>query len=94
MLKGLQQKVLHILRTLALLHPIYVAAGDPESLQFAQQLWLFVLNVEEDLVKERKRRSIPNSVQQTEHVLFGNEDLKVDSAVDKVNQAGAPSACM
>ena len=93
-LKGLKQNFLHVLRTLALLHPIYLAAVDPEALQLAQQLWLFVLNVEEDLVKERKRRSIPNSVQQTEHVLFGNEDLKVDSAVSKVNQAGTRSLGM
>ena len=36
--KGLQQKVLHVLCTLALLHPIYLAASAPETLKLAQQL--------------------------------------------------------
>ena len=86
-LRSMQQRVLNVIRIFTMLHTI-LAQADAEVCSVSQQLFLYLLNIEEDILKERKRRSIPSSVVQTENVLFGQEDLKQDALVNKVNRAG------
>ena len=56
--------------------------------------FMFLLELEHALVKERKRLSIPNSVADTGNVLFNQEDLKSETFVHKVNQAGGTLPCV
>ena len=87
-LKSLQQKILNLLRIYVAIHTTIAEGGSPELVAASQQLFLYVLNVEDDIVKERKKRSIPNSVQVQENALFKAEDLKNEQMVTKVNRAG------
>ena len=86
-LKALWKKVLHLVRALVLMHPVMVEVGE-ETKVLSQQQFLLLLNMEDEIVKERKKRSIPGSVQATDNCLFKQEDLKNDAAVAKVNAVG------
>ena len=84
MLKGFQQKQLNILRMIACLAE-GVQGQDYQILH--QQLFFAVLEVEQQVLRERKRRSIPGSVPQTTNGLFTKEDLAVDKQQQQINSA-------
>ncbi len=56
-----------------------------------QQVWYYILETEQLILKERKRRSIPGAVVEQSNALFNQEDLKRDKQVLAVNQAGYTS---
>ena len=61
-----------------------VEAGE-ETTVLSQQLSSLVLNMQDEFLKERKKGSIPGSVEATENCLFKQQDLKNYAAVAKVN---------
>ena len=90
-LKSLQQKVLNVLRIHALLHTACSQSGDAEVCSVSQQLFMYLAQVETELVQERKRRSIPGAVQVQDNVLFTTEDLKIQTVSQKINSSLSPS---
>jgi hypothetical protein len=84
LLKGFQQKQLNVLRMIACLQE-GVQGQDYQVLH--QQLFFAVLEVEQQLMRERKKRSIPGSVPLTTNGLFSKEDLAVDKQQQQINSA-------
>ena len=54
-LKALQQKFLRLVRALAFMHPVMVEAGE-ETTSLSQQLFLLVLNMEDEIVKKEEEK--------------------------------------
>ena len=81
-LKGLQQKVLGLMRIYPLLHS---AIGDEENVLLGQMFFGLLLQFEETILQERKRQSIPGSLQQ-DNVLFTPEDMKIEREKTQLNK--------
>jgi hypothetical protein len=73
-LKAAQQKWVTLLRMHAALHST-LADAPQEIVSLSQQIFAYGLLAENDLVKERKRRSIPTTVGQP-NGLFTSDDMK------------------
>ena len=54
----------------------------------AQQLFFYILETENQLLKERKGRSVPGAAIEVSNALFTQDDLKRDKQVYQVNKAG------
>jgi hypothetical protein len=89
LLKGIQQKLLHFMRMLA---TIYTQLEQvPEDFRIlGQQLFFGMSELEQNVLRERKRRSIPGAIPTTANGLFTKEDLAVEKAQQQLNQAGTP----
>jgi hypothetical protein len=87
MLKAWQQRMLNVARVLATLYPALKEAGSDYDVA-SQQLFYYVLETESQLLKERKRRSVPGAAAEVSNALFTQEDLKRDKQVWQLNQAG------
>jgi hypothetical protein len=61
-LKGLQQKLLNILRVQVVLHSVLLHCENEDVVALSQQQFLYLLEVEDCLLKERKKLSIPGAV--------------------------------
>ena len=87
LLKSLQQKVLNLQRMQACL---FVGLAEPanEYTVLLQQTFYATAELENTLLKERKRRSIPGAVPTTQHGLFSKEDLSIEKQQAAVNAAG------
>ena len=59
-----------------------------EASVFGQKLWYYIMETEQVILKERKGRSIPGTVVETENTLFQKDDLKRQKESQLVNQAG------
>ena len=79
--------MLNMGRVLATLYPALKAAGQ-EFYMAEQQLFYYVLETEAQLLRERKKRSIPGAAVDLGNSLFNSEDLARDKKVWQVNQAG------
>lgn len=97
-LKMSQNKILGVLRILTAAYAEVEAlqekmAGKAEledwsdALTLLQQSWACMLDLEDQVLQERKRASIPGSIRREDN-LFGVEDLKVESERQKINKAG------
>ena len=82
-LKGLQQKVLGLQRIYPLLHG---TIGDEEAVQLGQMFFGLLLQFEDSILTERKKASIPGSLQQ-DNVLFTQEDIRIEKRKMEVNRA-------
>ena len=87
LLKAQQQKVLNFMRMVACLYP---AVSSPEYAVLAQQLFFGLAEFESTIVKERKRRSIPQAVPTTANGLFTKQDLSISKDQAAINMAGVP----
>jgi hypothetical protein len=87
-LKSLQQRLLNMLRMLATLHPFISQKGNKDYEVLSQQLFYYVAETELEVLRERKRRSIPGAVAESTNVLFTSTDLTVDRTVQNINGAG------
>jgi hypothetical protein len=85
-LKALQQRLLNMGRVQAALYG--AVAATPGAGVLAQQAFYYTLETEQLVLKERKRRSMPQSVAETSNALFTTEDLKASSQQWRINQAG------
>ena len=83
-LKSVQQRCINMARVQAVLYPQLVN----EYAVLAQQLFYYTMDTEGVLLRERKRRSLPGNVAETENAMFTSEDLKRDQQVSKINSAG------
>ena len=83
-LKTIQQRCLNMARVQAALF----GQVEGQYAVLAQQLFYYTVETEGVILRERKRRSLPGSVQDTEHALFTAEDLRKDQQVAKINSAG------
>ena len=83
-LKDVQQKLLNAARIIAAVH---TGIEDAEVLSCSQQLFMYILTIEAEIVAERKRRSIPTSTASTSNVLFGTEELRNTKQQQNVNAA-------
>ena len=88
LLKSYQQKCLNVARMVACLQKGIQA---PEYAVLGQQLFYAVLELEQGIMKERKRRSIPGAVPQTANGLFSKEDLAIEKSQRDINVAGIES---
>ena len=86
-LKTVQQKWLNVLRVHAALHSA-LSGAPPEVLALSQQLFAYCCLAEADLVKERKKRSIPTAIAQS-NGLFSQEDMKLARETTAINRQGA-----
>ena len=86
-LKAHQQRLLNVLPVHAPLHCVLQKAG-PEVQAMSQQLWWYLLETENQVLRERKRLSLPGTVQEQANVLFTAEDLRLQNQAQKINQAG------
>ena len=86
-LRGLQQRVLHLLRFQAVQHQTLSQAGE-EAKVFSLKVFTFMAELEAIILKERKRRSLPGTVNQVENALFSKEDLQAQKNQEQINQAG------
>ena len=83
LLKQLQQKVLGLLRVYPCLH---ACLQQEEELALGQQFFGLLLALEHSVITERKKASIPGSLQET-NVLFSPEDIRNDKRRSDVNRA-------
>ena len=83
-LKHVQQRVLSLARLYAVVHPHLTEEGR----QLGQQFWALLHLLEFDLVKERKKASLPAVVGSNEPPLFSLEDLKQAEAQRKIDSTG------
>ena len=86
-LKNIQQKLLNMARVQALLHTVLSEASE-DVVMVSHQAFFYLLPIEQEVVRERKRLSIPSSLSDTSNVLFKQEDLRQEALVRKVNLAG------
>ena len=85
-LKGIQQRLLTSLRLLAAVYEGGGAQhGDGQVAVLLQQAFYYVYETEEQVLRERKRRSLPGSVANTANPLFGAEDLRQSRAQQQLN---------
>ena len=61
--------MINMLRMVATAHGVMAAAGEEYNL-LAQQLFFYLKETEDQLLRERKRRSIPGSIPATQNGLF------------------------
>jgi hypothetical protein len=72
-LRSIQQKLLGLLRALPVVH---AAVQDEDIVGLSKQVFGLLLLLEDFVLSERKRASIPGTIAQ-ENVLFSIEDLKI-----------------
>jgi len=88
-LRGVQQKLLGLMRIYHVLHT-YVMDDDLQVL--SQQFWGLLCQFEKTVMEQRKQSSIPGSLP-VENPLFTAEDLKVAKAREAVNRTTSMFAC-
>ena len=92
-LRGVQQRVLHLLRFMAAAHDLRAAgAGSEEQKLLALKTFTFLAELEQVVLRERKRRSLPGSVLQQENTLFSKEDLSGMREQRAIDTAGTPQS--
>ena len=84
-LRGVQQKLLGLMRIYPVLHT-YVMDDDLQVL--SQQFWGLLCQFEKTVMEQRKQSSIPGSLP-VENPLFTAEDLKVAKAREAVNRTSS-----
>jgi hypothetical protein len=82
-LRSIQQKLLGLLRAYPVVH---AAVQDEDIVGLSQQVFGLLLLLEDFVLSERKRASIPGTIAQ-ENVLFSTEDLKISKRREDVNKA-------
>ena len=82
-LRHLQQRVLSFMRIFVVLHGHVNAAG----VSLSQQAWALLCLLEAEVVKERKKASLPAVVNTVDQPLFSVEDLKSAEEQKKINRA-------
>ena len=87
---SLQQRLLNMCRLQCVQHT--VLQGDQAMLVLSQQFLFYLLETERLILQERKRRSIPGTVIEHQHVLFSAEDIKAQKQQQQIAQAGKPTA--
>ena len=87
MLKAWQQRMLNMARVVACLYPAMKDFGEDYDVA-TQQLFFYILETESQVLKERKRRSVPGAAIEVSNALFTQDDLKRNNQVYQVNQAG------
>ena len=87
LLKGLQQRCINTMRGYAAIHSL-LDQSDPEVQAVSQQLFWYMAETEQQILKERKKNSIPFTAQDNSNVLFSTEDLKVERNALNINRAG------
>ena len=87
LLKSWQQRLLNMARVVATLYPAMKDVGEDYDVA-TQQLFFYILETESQVLKERKRRSIPGAAIEVSNALFTQDDLKRNNQVYQVNQAG------
>ena len=85
MLKAQQQRLINMTRIMATL---YGGITSPDYQVLAQQMFYYLLESENQILTERKKRSIPGSTVSSTNVLFTAEDLRHDKQVAQINAAG------
>lgn len=85
-LKSIQQRALNM----ALLQDTQygMLQQDPEHAVSAQQFFHHLMETEDTLLKERKRRILPGSVVSTQNMLFDSKDRRTDRPHSNINMAG------
>ena len=82
LLKGLQQKCLGLLRIYPVIH---ASIGEEDTTHLGQMFFGLLLQFEEAILQERKRQSIPGSLQQ-DNVLFSMDDMKIEREKTQLNK--------
>ena len=85
-LKATQQKILNMMRVHATIHCTLTGAPE-EVVSLSQQLFAYMALAEQEVVKERKRRSIPTTIAQG-NGLFSQDDMKQAREVTAINKGG------
>ena len=87
-LKGLQQRLINLARIQAAFHLVLAQAGENVTAA-AQQFFMYLLDTEKMVLKERNWRSIPGAVRdESANNLFTLDDLKQESSTARINSAG------
>jgi hypothetical protein len=97
-LRLVQQKVLGLLRIYPVLHhglqgkESKEEAADEEyqedQVVLGQKFYCLMLDLENFILQERKKLSLPGSIPSTEPQLFTQDDLKINAEQQKINAAG------
>ena len=87
LLKSIQQRLLNLARVQVALHTLVQQSG-PEAAMLSQMQWMYLMETESMVLKERKKASIPASVAESGNALFSMDDLKHEKQVLQINRAG------
>ena len=88
-LKALQQRLLNLAMQAVEYAYLQGLQDDAEEASvFGQHLWYYIMETEQVILKERRIRSIPGTVVETENTLFQKDDLQRQKDAQLVNQAG------
>jgi hypothetical protein len=92
-LRALQQRLLNLARLQAVEYAYLqgLQEDSQEACILGQQVWYYIMETEQLVLKERKRRSIPGTVVETDNTLFQKDDLQRQKEAQLVNQAGTVS---
>ena len=88
-LRTLQQKVLSLMRVYPVLHHhIKDDQEEGEVLALGQQFWALLAQLEQTILVEKKKGSLPGSNGPEGPVLFSKEDLRQQAEQVQINKAG------
>ena len=87
LLKSSKQRLLNLGRVQVALHSL-LRQVSPEAVVLSQMQWMYMMETENLILKERKKASIPASVAESGNALFSMEDLKHEKQVMQINRAG------